>query len=67
MGEVVKRAIAGGDAEALAAERLDELGVDVNDTIGNDGYTPLHWACHYGKAEVSEVLSSGRRCSLWFF
>ena len=67
MGEVVKRAIAGGDAEALAAERLDELGVDVNDTIGNDGYTPLHWACHYGKAEVSEVLSLGRRCSLSFF
>ena len=60
MSEVVKRAVATGDAEALAAERLNELGVDVNDTIGSDGYTPLHWACHYGKAEVSEVLSSRR-------
>ena len=51
--EAIKKAIRSGDTDDLEEEKLHELGVDVNSTLGNDGYTPLHWACHYGRAEVT--------------
>ncbi len=52
MGETVRQAIKAGDLAALAPERLEELSVDVNECLGSEGYTTLHWACHYGRAEV---------------
>ena len=55
MGEAVKKAVRAGDVEALAAEKLRDLGVSANDGIGRDGYTSLHWACHYGNAEVHNL------------
>ena len=48
----VKEAIRSGDLDALEEERLEELGVYANSELGEDGFTPVHWACHYGKAEV---------------
>ena len=74
MGEVVKKAIRAGDVEALAAEKLRDLGVGVNDGIGRDGYTSLHWACHYGSTEVHSYLCvhvfdadlSGLACDTWY-
>ena len=31
---------------------LKELSVELEKPLGTDEYTCLHWACHYGKAEV---------------
>ncbi len=52
MSETVKQAIKAGDLGTLGPERLEELGVDVNECLGSEDYTTLHWACHYGRAEV---------------
>ena len=52
MAEVVKQAIRSGAVKALTPERLKEVGIGVNSIIGNEGFTPLHWACHYGRTEV---------------
>ena len=49
----IKEAIRSGDLDALDEERLHELGVDSDSELGEDGYTPIHWACHFGRAEVS--------------
>lgn len=48
----VKEAIRSGDVEALDEDRLEELGVGANSVVGDDGFTLVHWACHYGRAEV---------------
>lgn len=53
MGETVKQAIKTGDFAGLDPERLEKLGVDVNECLGSEGYTTLHWACQYGRAEVT--------------
>lgn len=60
--ESVKRAIRKGDLQSLSADRLQELGVEIDGGIGRDDYTILHWACHYRKAEVSKKKE--RHCSL---
>ena len=48
----VKEAIRSGDLDALDEDKLEELGVYANSELGDDGFTPVHWACHYGRAEV---------------
>lgn len=52
----LKRAVRGGDLNLLSWERLGELGVQVDQGLGVEDYALLHWACHYGKAEVSWLL-----------
>ena len=49
----VKEAIRSGDVDALDEERLEELGFNANSVVGDDGFTLVHWACHFGRAEVS--------------
>ena len=53
--ENVRRAIKNGDLAGLSAERLEELSVELEKPLGTDEYTCLHWACHYGKAEVIQM------------
>ena len=48
----MRRAVKNGDLAGLSAERLEELSVELEKPLGTDEYTCLHWACHYGKAEV---------------
>lgn len=50
--ESIKRAVKDGDLLGLCADRLQDLHINVNDGLGPEDYTSLHWACHYGKAEV---------------
>ena len=49
----VKEAIRSGDVDVLDEERLEELGLNANSVVGDDGFTLVHWACHFGRAEVS--------------
>lgn len=49
----VKEAIRSGDVDALDEDKLEELGFNANSVVGDDGFTLVHWACHYGRAEVS--------------
>ena len=51
-GEAVKRAIRSEELEALELRNLERLGVRLDGGIGRDGFTPMHWACHYGRAKV---------------
>ena len=51
--ENIKRAIRNGDLQGLSVEKFQELGLELNEGLGPKEYTPLHWACHYGKAEVA--------------
>ena len=46
-----------GDLAGLSAERLaiEDLSVELEKPLGTDEYTCLHWACHYGKAEVIQM------------
>lgn len=53
--ENVRRAIKIGDLASLSAERLEELSVELEKPLGADEYTCLHWASHYGKAEVIQM------------
>lgn len=48
----VKEAIRSDDVDALDEERLEELGFNANSVVGDDGFTLVHWACHFGRAEV---------------
>ena len=48
----MKKAVRSGDLKNLSAERFQELGLDLDAGLGPDEYNSLHWACHYGKAEV---------------
>ena len=50
--ERVKKAVKSGDLRELTAEKFQELGVHVDQGTGAEDYSSLHWACHYGKAEV---------------
>lgn len=50
--EAIKRAVRSGDLDALEEQKLQEMNVSVNNGLGNDDFTPLHWACYYGQAEV---------------
>ena len=50
--ETIKRAIRSGDLDALEEHKLQEMNVDVDTGLGSDDFTPLHWACYYGQAEV---------------
>lgn len=52
-GEKLKKAIFSGDLEALEKVNFQKYGLDINSPLGNDGYSALHWACHYGRAEVT--------------
>ncbi len=52
--EAIKRAVRDGDLNGLSAARFLELGVEIDEASGADEYTCLHWACHYGKAEVGD-------------
>ena len=51
--ESIKKTVKNGDLQGLSAERFHELGLQLNQGLGPKEYTSLHWACHYGKAEVS--------------
>ena len=51
-GEAVKQAIRSEELEALELQNLERLGVKLDEGIGSDGFTPMHWACHYGRAKV---------------
>lgn len=59
----VKEAIRSGDVDALDEDRLQELGVDANSELGEDGFTPVHWACHFGRAEVSYQYTAASELS----
>ncbi len=50
--ENVKRAIKNRDLLGLSADKFQELHINLNEGLGLEDYTSLHWACHYGKAEV---------------
>ena len=54
----IKEAIRRGDLDVLDEERLEQLGFDANSKLGDDGFTPVHWSCHYGRAEVSTRIAS---------
>ena len=48
MGEHLKTALKNGKLEVLDSSTPEEI----RRAIGEDGFTPLHWACHYGQAKV---------------
>lgn len=50
--EVIKKAIRSGDLDALEKRKMEEMNVEINTGLGADDFTPLHWACYYGQAEV---------------
>lgn len=50
--EKLKRAVKNGNLEELSPEKFQELGLQVDQSLGAEEYSCLHWACHYGKAEV---------------
>ena len=54
--EFVKKAIREGNLEILEADNLHDLDIELNEGLGEDGYTPLHWACYYGRTEVRKRL-----------
>jgi hypothetical protein len=61
----VKEAIRSGDVDALDEERLEELGFKANSVVGDDGFTLVHWACHFGRAEVSCLQSAIKRQTIY--
>ena len=50
--EAIKKAIRSGNVEDLEKSNFQECGLDIDSGLGDDNYTALHWACHYGRAEV---------------
>lgn len=50
--EKLKKAVKNGDLKELSAEKFLELGLQVDQGLGAEDYSCLHWACHHGKAEV---------------
>ena len=52
--ERIKRAVRGGELQDLTLDSLRELGVGLDEGVGLVEYNCLHWACHYGKAEVKK-------------
>lgn len=59
--ESVKRAVRSGDLAGLSRERFRELGIELDEGLGADQYSVLHWACHQGKAEVKKIIDT--QCS----
>ncbi len=53
VGEALKKAIRSGNVEDLEESNFQNYGLDINSALGSDGYSALHWACHYGRAEVN--------------
>lgn len=60
--ECVKKAVRSGDLGSLSAQRFGELGIELDEGLGVDQYSALHWACHHGKAEVRKIIDT--QCSL---
>ncbi|XP_064394153.1 ankyrin repeat domain-containing protein 42-like [Halichondria panicea] len=56
VGEALKKAIRSGNVEDLEESNFQNYGLDINSALGSDGYSALHWACHYGRAEVLQRL-----------
>ncbi len=55
VGEALKKAIRSGNVEDLEESKFQHYGLDINSALGSDGYSALHWACHYGRAEVIKL------------
>lgn len=54
--ENIKKVIKDGDLQGLSADKFHGFGVQLNEGLGPKDYTCLHWACHYGKAEVKITM-----------
>ena len=52
VAERLKSAVRSGDLEVFKEANFQKYGLDINSPLGNDGYSTLHWACHYGRVEV---------------